>query len=799
MRRHALSTASLLVERWVSRRGVRQVAFWAMIALGPILMGLTFAALGEADWLGGRRALSMIMLAGFVYAIVVATFVARGVVGILAARRRRSAGSTIHMRLTRAFSGIALIPTILVAIFATLSLNFGLEGWFSDRVRAVVTNSLAAAQSYEEEHRATLQADARLLGDFLNDQKERYPLLSGGQLREYLTLGQLQMQRALPKAYVIDGDAGLRARGERSYLFDFIPPSPEEVARARDGEIVVIQDWPNNEFRALYHLDAFADRFLYVSRDVDGEILALLDETTETVSLYHQLERDRGRLVFEFALIYLGVAIVVILGTIWLGLWFAERLSRPVERLAAAAERVGQGDLNVRVPDEGEQDEIGTLGRAFNDMTRQVKAQRDALIAANAETERRRRLFDSVLTGVTAGVVGLDGEGRVEVVNAAATRLLAVERDAVFGATLEAAAPEFAPLMRELEARRTGIAQGQIRLRRHGRDLDLLVRAGTRQREDGTLEGIVITFDDVTDLVVAQRMAAWGDVARRIAHEVKNPLTPIQLSAERLRRKFGPLVGDQREALEQYANVIVRQTNDLRRIVDEFSRFARMPAPERRPLDLGKLLAETVLLRESATPGIRFDLDLPEPAVLAQLDGTMIGQAVGNLLKNATEAVEARHADPDAPQDPGEIRVRLHHEPGEVVIDIMDNGCGLPDEAVRLYEPYVTHRRGGTGLGLSIVKKIVEEHDGTLDLRPAPPFEGAAFGGAWARITLPHQVAPSRHEAGGGGSGELAETSEPASPAGTGPPAAGSLSGRAAADPREEPQAKSIKELRESI
>lgn len=799
MRRHVLSTASLHVERWVRRRGVRQAGFWAMIALGPILVVLTFAALGEMQWLGGRRALSVILLAGFVYAIVVATFVARGVVGILAARRRRSAGSTIHMRLTRAFSGIALIPTVLVAIFATLSLNFGLEGWFSDRVRAVVTNSLAAAQAYEEEHRATLQADAELLGDFLSDQKERYPLLSGGQLREYLTLGQLQMQRALPKAYVIDGDAGLRARGERSYLFDFIPPSREEIERARQGEIVIIQDWPNNEFRALYHLGAFVDRFLYVSREVDGEILALLDETTETVSLYHQLERDRGRLVFEFALIYLGFALVVILGTIWLGLQFAERLARPVGRLAAAAERVGQGDFNVRVPVEDSQDEIALLGNAFNDMTRQVKAQRDELIASNAETERRRRLFDSVLTGVTAGVIGLDGEGRVEVINAAATGLLAVDRDAVFGRPLEAAAPEFAPLMRELETRRTGAAQSQVRLRRRGRDLDLLVRVGSRQRDDGTLEGIVITFDDVTDLVVAQRMAAWGDVARRIAHEVKNPLTPIQLSAERLRRKFGPLVGDQREALEQYANVIVRQTNDLRRIVDEFSKFARMPAPERRPLDLGKLIAEAVLLQESASPGIRFDLDLPEQAVLAQLDGTMIGQAVGNLLKNAVEAVEARCADPEASQDDGEIRVRLRHEPGEVVIDIMDNGCGLPDEAVRLYEPYVTHRRGGTGLGLSIVKKIVEEHDGNLDLRPAPPFEGAETGGAWARITLPHQVAPSRQGEGEAGGGGAADNGEPAPPAATGTPATGTASGRAAAEARERPQAKSIKELRESI
>jgi len=356
-----------------------------------------------------------VLLADFVYALVVAAFVAKRLATMLAARCRRSEGSRLHLRLMRVFTLFALAPTLLVAVFATITLNFGLEGWFSERVRNVVANSLAAAQAYEEEHRRTLQNDAAQLAAFLDDQKARNPLLSAGALRELLTRGQTQMQRALPKAYVIDGDGQLRARGERSYLFDFAPPSADEIARARAGEIVVIEDWAHNEFRALLALDAFADRYLYVSRHVDGEILSLLDETQSTVRLYQQLEADRGRLLFEFALIYLGFALVVILGAIWMALWFAERLSRPVGRLAAAAARVGEGDFEVRVPDSRSDDEIALLGRAFNNMTRQVKGQRDALIEANIETERRRRLFDSVLSGVTAGVIGLDGDGRIEV------------------------------------------------------------------------------------------------------------------------------------------------------------------------------------------------------------------------------------------------------------------------------------------------------------------------------------------------------------------------------------------------
>lgn len=737
-----MTLAGLRLARWRGGPKVRAGAFWLMVAMGPLLALATFAVLGEMQWPGAGQPLRAVLLADFVYALIVAGFVARRLAEMIAARRRGSVGSNLHMRLVRFFTLIALFPTIIVAVFAAITLNFGLEGWFSDRVRNVVSNSMEAAQAYEDEHRTTLQADAKALAAFLDDQKQRYPLLTGGQLRELLTRGQLQMQRALPKAYVIDGEGRLRARGERSYLFDFSPPSPEEIERARNGEIVVIQDWEHNEFRALLKLPSFVDYYLYVSREVDGKILSLLDDTQETVRLYQQLEHDRGRLVFEFALIYLGFALAVILGAMWMGLWFAERLSRPVARLAGAAERVGKGDLDVRVREEKGDDEIALLGRTFNEMTRQVKGQRDALIAANEETERRRRLFDSVLSGVTAGVIGLDGLGRIEVMNAAAVALVGLDPQGSIARPLPETVPEFAPLLAKLDTRKVAVSQAEVRVRRAGRERDLLVRVAARLAGDGALEGYVVSFDDVTDLVVAQRMAAWGDVARRIAHEVKNPLTPIQLSAERLRRKFGPLVGDQRASLEQYADVIVRQTNDLRHIVDEFSKFARMPAPDRKPLDLGKLISDAVLLQESARPDIRYVLSLPEHAVLAHLDGTMMNQALTNLLKNASEAIDDRTEAQTTAS--GEIRVRLESHEDTLTIDIEDNGAGLPDEPARLFEPYVTHRAKGTGLGLPIVKKIVEEHEGTLDLGPAPPFGEGARPGARAHIVLPRAL-PDRN------------------------------------------------------
>ncbi|MEO0912733.1 MAG: HAMP domain-containing protein, partial [Pseudomonadota bacterium] len=585
-------------------RRVQSTLTLLLVVLGPILAIWTAATVNARTGVtsGSLRA---VLLADFVYVAVIAGLILRSISAQIIARRKQSAGSQLHLRLTTVFAFIALVPTVIVAVFATISVNFGLEGWFSDRVRNVVGNSLEAAQAYEAEHRFNLTSDARILAGFLNVQKDRFPLISPGQLRDLLNRGQVQMQRELPEAYIIDGNAKLRARGERSYLFDFEAPSPEEIERARGGETVIIEDWGNNEFRALVALTSFVDRYLYVTRDVDGEILSLLDQTKETVGLYQQLERDRGRLLFDLALVYLGFALIVILAAIWFGLWFAERLSRPVGRLAGAAERVAKGDLDFQVIEEKGDDEFATLSRGFNVMTREVKSQRDALIEANEETEKRRRLFDSILSSVTAGVIGLDAEGRIEMMNRASADLLSLDGILPSKVHLEQAVPEFTPLFEKLGQSVQGVSQGEVKILRAGHEETLLVRMARRAGASGALEGFVVTFDDVSDLVQAQRTAAWGDVARRIAHEIKNPLTPIQLSAEQMRRKFAPVVGEENVAsLVQYSDTIIRQTGDLRRIVDEFSKFARMPAPERKMADVLQLIRDAVHLQENGRPEI---------------------------------------------------------------------------------------------------------------------------------------------------------------------------------------------------
>ena len=709
-----------------------------LVLLGPVLAVATFLALGPFNQGATSPSLRLILLSDLVYVLVIAALVLARVARMIADRRSQSAGSRLHLRLSGVFMLIALTPTVLVAVFAVLSVNIGLEGWFSERVRSVVGSSLAAAQAYEAVQREDLTADANALAAYINRAKERTSFLRDDQLRPLLTQGQAAIQRGLKEAYLVDGGGELQTRGERSYLFGFEAVTPAQLEEARKGQPVLIPDWPNNEFRALVHLDAYADRYLYVSREVDGSILSLLDETQQTVQLYNQLESERGRLLFNFGLIYLGFALILVLAAVWLGLWFAERLSRPVGRLAGAAQRVGGGDLGVQVMEEEGDDEIAMLGRLFNQMTRQLKGQREALMEGHHQTELRRRLFDSVLSNVTAGVIGLDGEGRVDFVNRAAERLLDFPNGAT-GTTLAAAVPEFAGLFERLRDSAGSAVQEEIRLTRKGKLESLLVRMSVRSNDAGGLEGFVVAFDDVTDLVSAQRMAAWGDVARRIAHEIKNPLTPIQLSAERIKRKFASQVRDH-EDLEQYTDVIIRQTNDLRRIVDEFSKFARMPEPDRRDCDLAELLRGAVLLQTNGQPSVHFVSDIPKTPVGMDLDPTMIGQALTNLIKNAGEAIETLHEKGAPPDHAPEIRIQMEADDSEAIIRIMDNGTGLPLDRARLFEPYVTTRDKGTGLGLPIVKKIIEEHGGTLALLDAPPFGGNAHPGAMAEVRLPRLV-----------------------------------------------------------
>lgn len=721
--------------RWRRQRSVQNAMTLGLVLLGPVLAIATVLIIsGPLEGGLNSPALRVVLFLDLIYVLLIAALVLQRVTRMIVARRNKSAGSRLHLRLTGVFVILALVPTVLVALYALVSINLGFEGWFSDRVQTVLGTSLTTAEAYEAEERSELIRDGEALAAYLNTERQTNFFMNDGDVRVAIQAVQNQIDRGLTEVFFIDGDANIRARGAGSYEFNFERPSLDQIAAAIDEGPLVIEDGSNNEFRLLLPVETFQNRYLYVTRQVDGSILSLLDETKQTVTFYEQLERDRSKLLFQFGFIYFGFAVILILAATWLGLFFAERLSRPIGRLVTASQRVGAGDLDVQVVEEDGDDEVAMLGTYFNQMTGQLKQQRDELVDTADRSQRRERLFDSVLSSVTSGVVGLDAEGKVTFVNTAAQGLLKID-EVHSNIEIDVAVPEFSDLFADIKGG-SAVAQEQINLVRRGKQESLLVRMAPRRNEEGALEGYVVALDDVTDLVSAQRMAAWGDVARRIAHEIKNPLTPIQLSAERIKRKFRTEVAEM-DKLDQMTDVIIRQTGDLRRIVDEFSKFARMPEPVLAVNDLVELVRDAVTLQEAGLPNVRIVSDLPDSAIMADLDSTMVTQALTNLIKNAGEAIETLREKDETVTVIPEVRVSLSTFGDRAEIRVEDNGIGLPEDRARLFEPYVTTRDKGTGLGLPIVKKIIEEHGGTLTLTDAEQFDGHGHVGACAIIELP--------------------------------------------------------------
>ena len=707
----------------------------SLIILGPILAVATYLFLGPFNVAGQSAWLRFFLLLDLIYVLLIVGIVLVRILYVLAQRRSRLAGSKLHFRLASVFTTMSLLPTITVAVFATVSINLGLEAWFSERVQSVVGTSLSAARSYANEQRVALIEDILSVANDLQNFKKNNTFIEDDELRNELASRQLELQRGIKEAFILNDSGNIELRGERSYLFDFEKPVEQQLKRAV-SEVVLIDDFDSNELRALIYLKGFGDKYLYLTREVDGILFNLLDETQKTAVLYQQMENDRTAYLLNFAVLYFALALLLIVSSVLFALWFAERLSKPIGRLAAAAKRVGAGELTTQVIEDEGDDEISQLGRYFNQMTTQLKHQRDTLVENTEQIEERRRLFDSVLSSVTSGVIVLDPVGKVNFTNNSAKILLNYKNQDKVQNLLSDIFPELDNLFHKLKDSGADNLQSEIKLVKAGRLENFLVRIAT-MKEDKKLKGYVVAFDDVTDLVSAQRSAAWGDVARRIAHEIKNPLTPIQLSAERIRKKFSPLLSDESDGLKQMVEVITRQTDDIRRIVDEFSKFARMPELKRKNEDLCALIESIITLQQAGQPTVSINFSKPDIPLVVSVDATLINQAITNVLKNAGEAIESRMVKEPISDEPGIIKVSLIENMESIILTISDNGIGLPQDRSRLFEPYVTTREKGTGLGLAIVKKIVEEHGGVLTLEDSAPFENGNIIGASISIDLP--------------------------------------------------------------
>ncbi len=729
-------------ERFEFSRLIRAAGYVA-VALALISAGVTYlvlVGLTPIDPTPGVVLMAMAINGGLIGFLIFV--VAWELVRLLLARRQGRAAARLHIRIVILFCFIAAAPALLLAIVASVTLGRGLDNWFSTQTQAMVDNSLNIARSYAETQASQLRFDASAI----KAQLQRAPeLLTDDPARFQTLLTSLAAEHNLTQVFIVNSAAKLVTQADTADSRDVPPPVPAalEQVSARPDDVLVQPPQGNNALIGISQLRGFSDAYLYVARLLDPQVMGYLAVTNETVAEYRALEATRFGIQVAFGILFLGITVVVLLSAVWLGIGFANSLVAPIRRLIDAATEVSRGNLAVQVKPRSSDGDVGALGVSFNQMTAQLRSQRDALLAASEQIDSRRRFTEAVLSGATAGIAGLDADGRITIVNRTAVHLLGTPDAEAIGRPIADVLPQLGLVMATALHDMRVEHRDQITVPRGGRERTINVRV-TTERAAGQVHGYVVTLDDITDLVSAQRSSAWADVARRIAHEIKNPLTPIQLSAERLKRRFGRAISaDDRGVFEQCTDTIIRQVSDIGRMVDEFSSFARMPKPAMTEGNLSEAIREAVFLISVPHPEITFTVDVPKEPLLGRFDARLMGQALTNVVKNATEAIAA--LPPDQQRD-GAIHVTALSTGDATVIEVTDNGIGFPKEnRQRLLEPYMTTREKGTGLGLAIVQKIVEEHGGRVELVDAPTVAAGGHG-AMIRIVLP-RVAPQVEEA----------------------------------------------------
>jgi two-component system nitrogen regulation sensor histidine kinase NtrY len=645
---------------------------------------------------------------------------------VMQARRRGRAAARLHIQIVSLFSVIAVLPAVLVAIIANVTIDRGLDRLFSGPMREVIQNSLSIAQAYTNEHAQLISGDIQGMA---NDIAHARPLFDQdrGTFRELLTASAAA--RNLPAAMLIDKDRNVLETTQTGIQLRFAMPEPEFLNGVTET-VPSISVFPENYVAAVIRLRAFNDTFLYVARLLDPHVVAQLAQTEASVAEYGQLESRRFSVQVNFALMFAVIALTILMASVLIGLNFANWLVVPIRRLMSAANIVSTGDLHVQVPVHRSEGDLAQLGETFNKMTHELRTQRDDLVNASELIDSRRRFIEAVLSSASAGIIGVDASGSVGILNRSAEKLIGHAESETLDHPLSDVLPELDDMMKTAREGTQRLVQGQITISRDGHERNLSVRVSAEQTSQSR-DSYIITLDDITELVSAQRTSAWGDVARRIAHEIKNPLTPIQLSAERIRRKFGRVITEDKAIFEQCTDTIVRQVDDIRRMVDEFSRFARMPKPVMEGEDVADTVRQAVFLMRVGHPDIDIEADIKEEPMRAQFDRRLISQALTNIIKNATEAIEAVPAEQVGK---GRIDVIAARENDDIVIDVIDNGIGLPKVSrARLLEPYVTTREKGTGLGLAIVGRVLEDHGGRIELNDAADIRPGARG-AWMRL-----------------------------------------------------------------
>jgi two-component system nitrogen regulation sensor histidine kinase NtrY len=680
-----------------------------------------------------------LLLGNAITGLLLLGIIGREVWKVIQARRRGRAGSRLHVQIVGLFAVIAAVPTVLVSVVASTTLDRGLDRFFSTRTRAMIEQSLIVANAYVSEHAEAIRGDLLAMAYDLGRAKTIFDQ-DRDQFQKIISAQAAG--RSLSAVLLIKSDGSTVDRAGVTVDKKVVLPTADLLAEVNETEPRVALIPEDNHLAAVVKLRGYDDVYLYAARILDPRVVAQLRATQDSVGEFANLEARRLGIQIAFGLMFAVIALIVLLSAAWLGLDFANRLVAPIRRLIGAANVVSTGNLNIQVPVRRSEGDLARLGETFNKMTQELRTQHEDIVRARDLIDSRRRFTEAVLAGASAGVIGVNASGHISILNRSAERLMGRSESEVLGLPLAQVAPELGEIF---EVARTGnqrLIQKQMAMRRDGQERNYSVRVTSEQATEAE-HGYVITIDDITELVLAQRSSAWADIARRIAHEIKNPLTPIQLSAERLRRKYGKSITDDPAVFEQCTETIVRQVDDIKRMVDEFSRFARMPKAVLADEDVADAVRQVVFLLRVAHPDIDFDVNLAAEAMPARVDRRLISQALTNIVKNAAEAIGTV---PPAELGRGRIAVRVYREGNDVIIDVIDNGIGLPKEnRSRLLEPYVTTREKGTGLGLAIVGRILEEHGGRLELRDAAEkIPGAR--GAWMQLRFGAEAAAATEQ-----------------------------------------------------
>jgi two-component system nitrogen regulation sensor histidine kinase NtrY len=655
--------------------------------------------------------------------LLLAVIIAKRLVELWGQRRQKLVGSKLHVQIVLLFAVVSVTPGIFVAVFSALFFNVGVQAWFSEPVRSALDEARIVAEAYLEVHTKTISHDAEEMVRELQPNINAY-MLTPQLLSDRLT--QLSESKGLNEALVFDGKTQVLGRAYLTFALEFEKVLLTAFEQAKTGEIVVFSSEDGSKVRALVQLDPITDTYLYLGKMVDKAVLQHLSRTRGALAEYDHLDAAQSSIQITFVVFFSVVALLLLLAAVWAGLTVANLFVRPISRLIIASDEISKGNLNVQVTgDASIANELGHLEQAFNRMTKQLSSQRQDLIQANQHIDQRREFMETILKRVSAGVISVDTRLNISLMNQRAEEILSASpspHDTEI--KLQEVAPELVDLLNEFDPTREQNLARQLSLLRKGvsRVLQVSITLDHSMRKTS---GFIITFDDITPLLQAQRKAAWSDVARRIAHEIKNPLTPIQLSAERLKRKYLKEIETDPTTFQGCIDTIIRQVTYIGQLVNEFSSFARMPEPEMHPSDLVHLCQQAIFLHRQAHAHIQFIYQGMERCPIL-CDGGQIDQVLNNLILNAIHAMDASHQKLEHPV----IQISLHLIQGSIIrLNIEDNGPGFPKEnRERLVEPYFTTHAKGTGLGLAIVAKIVEDHHGNLELGDS------SLGGA--RVTI---------------------------------------------------------------